>query len=165
MTQDSIVVDRAARDVAAERLRRFAAGRVTNNEFEGSEPDTRDPAIRAIWDTCWCFYCDMEEHRLEGDFRLDPDFRRMFARWVIFLDSDRPYVWPKIRLPGIDPRRRIRRTRLGRLCNLDSVSPKNAAAFLAAGHYPVWPFASAREYKSALKNPKRLSGQRSNEAP
>jgi len=28
--------------------------------------------------------------------------------------------------------------------------------FTKTGHYPVWPFISVRDYKAALKNPKRL---------
>ena len=66
MARQVPIVDRAARDAAACALRAFMSARITNDTFEDAEPDSRDPAIAAIWSTAWCHYDDMEEHRLEG---------------------------------------------------------------------------------------------------
>ncbi len=158
MAEQEIIVDRAARDAAAELLRRFINGKVTNDDFEDGEPQTHDPAIPAIWQTCWVFYDDMKEHKLEGGYRLEPDQRRQMARWILFLDSDLPYLWPEIWLPGIDPRPRVKRSLIGRILSFGGLRLAQVEEFLATGHYPVWPFASRQDYDFALASPKRLSG-------
>ena len=47
------MIDRGARDKAAELLRRFASGQLSNDEFEDGVPITEDSAVRAIWQTAW----------------------------------------------------------------------------------------------------------------
>ncbi|WP_299685815.1 hypothetical protein [uncultured Tateyamaria sp.] len=159
---NSDVADRDARNKAALLLRRFAVGRITNDEFEDGAPTTADPAVAAIWDTAWVYYSDLREHRLRGPDRLHPDAKRAWVRWILFLDSDLPYRWPAIRHPGNDPE-------AGRRCDLlawliGSLSRVSATPeqerFTNSGHYPVWPFSSVRDYKAALRNPKRLACQK-----
>lgn len=161
MTVNSPIIDGQARSAAAEVLRRFIAGQITNDSFEDQVPETDDPAIWAIWDTCWLFYDDFKEHRLDGKYRLSPDLRRQLSRWVLFLDSDLPYQWPKMRFPGRDPRPFTMRNPIKRFLTHGSIHPELTEKFLAAGHYPVWPFVSVKDYKAALAAPKRLSGGRS----
>ena len=142
-------VDRQARDAAVQILRGFIAGKVDNFDFEAAMPDTRDPAITALWHFAWYFYDDFNRHRLAGRFKLHPTERREFLRWVLFLDSDDPYVWPA---KPSDPYRA-----------LESILPwqrRRARNFLKAGQFESYPFATRRREKTALRHPRRLSGLR-----
>jgi hypothetical protein len=74
-------------------LRRFAAGRLTNDQYEyhywsivgeyGS-----DDASQAVFDQIWFTYSDLSEHVLKPAERRDPRFRRLVARAILFLQSD-----------------------------------------------------------------------------
>ena len=155
------MVDRDARNKAAELLRRFISGQITNDDFDNKEPQTEDSAVRAIWNTAWVLYDDMIEHKLRGRHRLDPATKRECLRWIIFLDSDFEYVWPDIWLPGVDPMCRV--TKWGRLGELlgflsDRLPTSKVEEFLASGEYQAWPFASRADFKRALCSPRRLGG-------
>lgn len=154
------MVDRDARDRAAQLLRNFVSGKITNDEFADGCPPTQDRAIDAIWGTAWVLYDDISEHRLIGRNRLPSDMRRVCLRWLLFLHNDHDYEWPDLSLPGIDPATRTQQSVWRRLLGLlkGSLAPEVARAFLASGHYPVWPFASAKDYRQALRNPRLLSG-------
>lgn len=157
------MVDRNARDRAAQLLRDFVSGKLSNDAFADGAPATSDRAIAAIWDTAWVLYSDMKAHHLTGTHRLSPDTRRICVRWLLFLHSDRPYEWPDIYLPGIDPAARGEPRYWRRLFfgfSTYAVAPDAAQNFLAAGHYPVWPFLSAADYRQALRQPRLLSGRR-----
>ncbi|HVI28929.1 hypothetical protein [Hansschlegelia sp.] len=157
------MIDRPARDQAAQALRRLISGQITNEEFEFSEPETSDQAVPAIYDTAWLIYHDYSVHKLTGRYRVSPDVKRETIRWIVFLDGADEYIWPKIAWPGSDPRKRVRaggawiRRLLGQL---HALSPDEAAAFLAAGDYDAWPFASRADLKRAIRSPRRLHGKR-----
>ena len=153
------MVDRDARDRAAQLLRNFVSGKITNDEFADGCPSTLDRAIVAIWDTAWVLYDDLSEHRLTGRHRLTSDMRRICVRWILFLHNNHEYEWPDTILPGIDPATRTEQSFWRRLFGLPStlLEPEVARRFLASGHYPVWPFVSAKDYSQALQNPRLLS--------
>jgi hypothetical protein len=160
-------VDRQSRDKAAKLLRRFASGQITNDEFEDSMPETGDPAIHAIWDTAWYYYNDIKRHKLVNVYRLHPDTRRMWVRWVLFLDSNHPYLWPDIGNPGNDPTAGAEDgliNLLKRLVVRSSGDQSKAEIFESAGYYPVWPFISTKDYREVLRRPKRLAGRRFNDS-
>ena len=156
------MVDRAARDEAAQALRRFINGKITNFAFEALCPTTGDPAIHAIWNTSWLFYDDFKTHRLDGRNGLSMDQRKSCVRWIIFLHNDLEYSWPHLARPGSDPNLRVRKSVWRGLLGLDpfDLSSEEARKFMAAGHYAVWPFISVRDYKQALRFPRLLSGRR-----
>lgn len=153
-------VDRTARNRAAQTLRDFIAGRIDNFTFEDAQPLTDDPVVRAIWESCWLIYDDFKRHRLTGRDAVSPDTRRQMLRWVLFLDTDLPYLWPDLRYAGWDPRARAQQSGWRGWLQWGP-SPRVVQDFLAKGHYPVWPFRSVAEFKQALAKPRRLSGQRS----
>ena len=105
------VVDRKARDSAAELLRQFASGCITNFELENQWPNSKDPALQAFESTIWCFYDDFKEHALQGPFALASEMKRVVARWIVFLHSNEPYQWPSIAYPGVRPLHRSWLTR------------------------------------------------------
>jgi len=91
------VVDRAARDAIAELLRHFAAGRITNDQWDTAvrHIKTKDPILDKLWGVMWFCYDDLREHRLTGKYALSREQRRFVARMIVFLYSDLPYEWPR----------------------------------------------------------------------
>lgn len=152
---NAAVVDRAARNAAAQCLRQFASGRITNFALERCWPDSPDPVLRALGSTVWCFYDDFREHRLQGPFALSPTMRRAVSRWILFLHTDEPYVWPDVAFPGVRP---LRRHWLARGLGLLGVIARKERRFLASGDIAVWPFACAQDFDRARKRPRLLSG-------
>jgi len=151
-------VDGIARSKAALLLRRFATGAMTNDDFEDCMPITSDPAIAAIWNSVWCYYSDFRTHRLLGRDRLHPDLKRVWIRWILFLDSENKYEWPEISAAGNEPTVNVE-TGFGQW--LRSVFAKDTKKSTTnncefVGHYPAWPFISQKDYRSALRNPRRL---------
>jgi hypothetical protein len=155
------MIDRAARDQFSRSLKLLLAGRISNDQFEDGIPKTsQDAAIPALADMAWLLYSDMKEHRLVGRHSIGPSERREVLRWILFLDGDFEYRWPKMSLPGLSPLRRAR-SALTRWLNWPSaISSEKAADFLAVGDHNAWPFISRSEYKHALSNPRRLAGKR-----
>ncbi len=158
---EGIVVDLPARRNAAEIFRRFIGGQITNDHFLDRLPDTNDPAIGVVWDATWSFYCDFREHKLTARDRLHPDTRRACIRWLLFLDSDLPYQWPPIHQPHANPIEGAgsgMSAMIRRWVGKDE-QPSQTDKFANAGHYPVWPFISQKDYRAALRHPKRLNGK------
>lgn len=156
-------VDRHARARAAQILRDFVSGKISNDQFAGECPRTDDLAVHAIWNTAWLFYDDFKEHKLTGRYRLPPDQKRACVRWILFLHSDLPYEWPDLTLPGADPAARVERSVFRRLFSMSNpIDEEQATRFLSAGHYPVWPFLRVADYKRTLSSPRLLaqSGQK-----
>lgn len=148
------MIDRAARDRAALALRRFAANRITNDEFDELYPASAgDIAVRVIGDRAWSLYSDMHEHRLD----TGPELRREIARWVLFLHTELGYRWPpfgfiSVRAPGW-----LNRLSGGRL------HQRQDEAFVrwaAVGDFVVWPFYSVEEFVAARARPRFLVGAR-----
>jgi hypothetical protein len=152
------LIDRAARDQLSRNLRLLVSGRISNDQFEAGIADTGDPAIAAFADMASLLYSDMEEHRLVGRHGIGPGERREVLRWILFLDSDFAYRWPKLPLPGLPPLRRVRPALTRWLHWPNAISAKRAADFLAAGDHQAWPFICRSEYKRALRSPRRLAG-------
>jgi hypothetical protein len=146
-----IMVDSEARKIAAEITRRFVAGQISNFEFENQFPTSKDPAMRAIEDTLWCFYDDFEEHCIKGKWDVPDETKSIMLRWVMFLYSEEEYQWPNIRFPGIRP---IQFGLLGKIFNRHKAQHE----FLSAGDIEFWPFISSEAYIRARQNPVLLAG-------
>jgi hypothetical protein len=154
------MIDRLARDQLSRNLRLLVSGNLSNDQFEDRIPKTEDAAIAAFTNMAWLLYSDMKEHRLVGRDSIGPSDRREVLRWILFLDSDFEYLWPKMQLPGTQPLRRVRPAITRWLHWPDSISPEQAASFLASGDHNAWPFVSRAEYRRALRDPRRFAGKR-----
>lgn len=94
----SASVDPTARSEFARALRRLAAGRVSNRQFEAGLPRSHDAAVHEIWALgIWPLYDDLVEHHMTGRWRLTQPQRRATARIVLFLQSGLPYRYPRER--------------------------------------------------------------------
>lgn len=91
------MIDRKSRDKLAESIRFFAAGQITNDEFENSIPESDDEAIARIFhEGVWFLYDDLKEYKLIGKDQLSKADKSIIARWVLFLKTDFEYQWPSL---------------------------------------------------------------------
>jgi hypothetical protein len=148
------MIDRFARNQAAEAIRHFATGQITNWQFIKQYPTSRkDPAIWALDDTVWCLYDDFRTHTLIGKDALTKEGKKEVARWLTFLYSDEEYLWPRIGRPGLrrDPEPWL-------LSWLFGFGPGRWKRFKASGDYDVWPFIKREDFDRARKKPVLLVG-------
>jgi hypothetical protein len=140
------MVDETARDLAAEAVARFAAGKTTNDEFENEYPDasaTEDNAIRAVETMVWNLYSDHEVGRLRDLTENDPR-RLLLDRCLRFLRSNVEYDWP------INDFRVVRHVDpLRNLLTAGAAGRSREQEFLrvvreleTAGDFSAWPFLS-----------------------
>jgi hypothetical protein len=145
------VIDRAARDIAAEVVRRFISGQITNLDFEEKMPSSCDRAISAIEVSLWPFYDDLKSHKLSGAWRIPDETKSEMARWVIFLHTNEEYLWPEVAFPGIRP---LHHGFISKMFG----GPEREQKFMQAGIYSVWPFFSNESFQLAKQNPVLLAG-------
>jgi hypothetical protein len=148
------MIDRKARQSLSALLRRLATGRVSNDEYEDSLPQSRiDSAIWGIHDNgAWYLYSDTREYKLAGQDALGRAARREVARWVLFLGTDLEYEWPEIS-PLIRP-----------LLFPFSILTLGLAGRFAryvvsrGGDREVWPFSRRSDYENALRTSRLFAG-------
>lgn len=90
------MVDREARDRAAQALGGLLKGLLTNDEFEDAYPDvteSADLAIAAIHSMTWNTFSDSRVHKLVGKDEPHADMRNRLDRCVRFLRTNEEYRW------------------------------------------------------------------------
>lgn len=134
------MVNRAARDKAAQLIWQFGEGEITNDEFSDDFPrDGKDQALQEIRWAIWQFYDDQTTHKLEGNHALNPKQVELMERCELFLRTDREFAWPNaVRLWQIPLR-------------IIGFANYFQWKFEESGHIEVWPFLRADEYASARK--------------
>jgi hypothetical protein len=146
-----LMIDRAARKQAAETIRHFVAGQITNEEFIRRFPTSQqDPIIWALDDSVWCLYDDIRTHKLTGQWALPRQFKPEVVRWLMFLYSDQEYLWPKIGKPGF-------LQRPSWFHRFFKFARKRFERF-HAGDYAVWPFLRREEFEDTRRKPYLLGG-------
>lgn len=88
------LIDRAARDKAADLADAFWNGVITNFQLEERWPGSPDRGVRAVEEWLWAYYDDFREHRIGPPDRSDPATSNCLMRCVEFLRTDEPYEWP-----------------------------------------------------------------------
>lgn len=138
------MVDRHARDIAAEALREFMEGLISNDEYEQRFPRNKDdPALWAVHEQIWLSYSDLKEHTLTGKHALTDEARAVFQRCILFLRSDLEFQWPppKIRLwYGIL-----------RLLGFGWLLKRREAQEMSVGEVDAWPFLRKAQYEEASR--------------
>jgi hypothetical protein len=146
------MIDRRARDIFAEQLRHFAAGQITNDEFEDRLPlRSKDAAVnRIFWAGAWHLYDDMREYKLTGEYRFPKECKHEISKWILFLKTDLEYQYP---------------TTLRVLDYLDVLLAifTLGLSFFLIRHMrkrlidpSIWPFSNRADYEHALANPPYL---------
>ena len=129
---------------------------MTNDEFEDSLPRdlSSDGVIDPIESRAWTFYSDMHEHYLDRD--LSRAVREDVARWILFLQRDLEYRWPR----GPWDRFPIYNWPLN-LLTLGWWEQRKARLLRdweRHGDVDVWPFLTRSEYSAACAEPRLLVG-------
>jgi hypothetical protein len=92
------MIDRDSRDRVALALRQFASGRLAQNELYARTTrarDSTDPGVTTLAEAIYWQFLNLGPKRLVGRHALSREARRGIARWVLFLRSNEPYVWPQ----------------------------------------------------------------------
>jgi hypothetical protein len=90
-----MTISRLERNRAAELVRRWRAGQVSNYELEDQWPKAReDYSLEAIGAQLWLLYDDNAEEFLD-ELGLSNAQREMLERVAMFLNSDCEYLWPQ----------------------------------------------------------------------
>jgi hypothetical protein len=137
------MIDRHARDIAADAVRDFMQGSISNKEYERRFPTAKgDPALWAIYANLWFCYSDVSEHTLTGKHALGDDSRAILERCVLFLRTDLEFRWPP-------PKFRLRYGIL-RLLGLGQIVKRWEGGDVSIGDVEVWPFLRKADYERAL---------------
>ena len=151
------MIDRNARNKAAQTIRHYVCGVITNKEFEKRYPSSKvDPIIRTLDDSLWATYEDIGTHKLTGENSVSCDLKQRIARWLVFLYSDSEYRWPKVSDAGF--RDLQADSWFGKFIRTIFGYEEKSLAFMRCGDYTVWPFFTREEYESAIKSPILLNG-------
>lgn len=146
-----MLIDATSRRAAAEILRQFVAGRMTNDELQARWPRSSDPAVTVVSDAAWMLYSDLLEYRLVGDDRLSAPNRRIVARWIVFLHHDRPYEWPVTPAAWRFAQSVVNLLTLGLTVQLWD------RQWSRRGDVDAWPFIRRTEFRRALRRPRLLN--------
>jgi hypothetical protein len=148
------MIDRKARDQLAELLHQFIAGRIENFDFENRVPNSNDPAIDEIWwNAAWPLYDDFKTHRLSEEWRIPNECRRELSKAVLFLKSNKEYIWPKE--TGLKPYSVSILSLLTFGIYKRWYKKKQSQGF----NKEAWPFAYISELTEANNNPVYLNGK------
>jgi len=141
------MIDRLSRDKLAETLRQYVSGRVTNDTLDDLKTNNEDYGVKAIKDAAWFLYDDLYEHKAVGKHRIEEDNRHEVSKWIVFLQSDEEYLWPR---PSI-------LQKIGSILTFGFYKPTTTSN----EEKEVWPFFTNESLESVLKKPKLFSGKRS----
>ena len=153
-TKDMIC--RQSRDRLALALRRYVAGRISNDDLDFIRVDWRDRGAVAVKRMAWGLYTDTRNHYATGRYAITRDVKRIAVRSIVFLHTDREYLWPDYSPTQIynwplnlltfgwwERRKKARREE-----------------FKQAGDFSVWPFTAATDLEDAIRKPRYLAGGR-----
>ena len=141
------MIDRQSRDKLAETLRQYVSGRVTNDSLAALQIDYEDYGVEAIKNASWFLYGDLYEHKAIGRHHIEKDDRHEVSKWIVFLQSDKEYLWPR---PSI-----VQKILLVLTLGLYKFNNPNN------GEKEAWPFFTKQSLENALKEPKPFSAKHS----
>jgi hypothetical protein len=135
------MINRHARQIAAEALRSFMDGSISNKEYERRYPSAKgDDALLEIYVQIWFLYADVETHFLTAERAPNDEDRAVLERCILFLQSDVEYQWPRQKL-------RLR-FRILRLLGLGRTGTQREEG-LGGGDKKAWPFWDQAQYAQA----------------
>lgn len=178
------MVDIERRRKLAQHLRHLSVGQISNDEFEtniiddvsydwlpeqyyrAKESKNDDAIIQPMLELCWGLYDDTRNHKLKGSDKLSEGSLKIIARCILFLQSEKEYEWPYF-----DTSNPFFKFTLAEIvkCILtlgkyfrDQRKEQELAylEFQKLGNFDIWPFFKTEDYKTQLKKPIFLSGQK-----
>ena len=148
------MIDRTSRDKLAEALRQYVSGRITNDTLDDIEVDKRDHGAVAVKQTAWYLYDDLHEHKAVGNFYIDKKDRKEIARWIVFLQSDEEYIWPKMSILDF----------ILSMLTFGLYRKVLQKRWEKSGDLSSWPFGSKDDLSKSAALPKLLAGKAHNKA-
>jgi hypothetical protein len=144
-----------SRDRLALALRRYVAGRISNDDLDDIKVDWRDRGAVAVKKLAWGLYDDTKSHYASGRYAISSDGKRAVAQWIVFLHSDKEYLWPDYSLGQIfnwplnlltlgwwERRKKVRREE-----------------FKQAGDFAAWPFLAMADLADSASRPRYFAGR------
>jgi hypothetical protein len=147
------MICKQSRNELALALRRYVAGKITNDDLDDIAVDWRDRGAVAVKQMAWGLYSDLEHHRATGKHAISGEHRRTVARWIVFLHNDNEYLWPEYSFIQI----------INWPINLltfgwwERGKKRRSEQFEEAGDFSAWPFVSAKDLNHAIRKPKYLT--------
>jgi len=142
------MINRHARDIAADAVRDFMGGSISNREYERRFPTAKDDqALWAIHTALWSGYSDVSEHTMTGKHALNDEGRALVERCILFLRSDVEFQWPP-------PKFRVQYGLL-RLLGLGRIVKRWEDEDMSIGDMKVWPFLTKAEYEEIASKSER----------
>ena len=137
------MIDRDARKILSEQLRRLISGQITNDEFESVvlSVKTSDTGYWAVFEQAWQLYSDLSEHKIDTR-SLPQDAEEAINRSILFLHSGLEFEWPKHPCTGFT-RLLAGAISFGRLPQYYDEKWK------AEGDYDVYPFFRRSDFETA----------------
>ena len=148
------MVDRSSRDKLAEALRQYVSGRITNDTLDDIKVDKKDHGAVAVKEASWYLYDDLHEHKAVESFYIDNKGRKEIARWIVFLQSDEEYIWPKMSILGF----------ILSMLTFGLYRKMQQKRWKKVGDLSVWPFGSKNDLNKAIVKPKLLAGKAHNKS-
>ena len=145
-----------SRDRLALALRRYVAGHISNDDLDGTKVDWRDRGAVAVQQMAWSLYDDTKHHYATGRHAINSDGKRIVARLIVFLHSDREYLWPDYSFIQIInwP---LNLLTLGWWERCKNVRRQE---FEQAGDFAAWSFIAMTDLDEEAQKPRYLSGRR-----
>lgn len=143
-------VQTETRQAYAELVRHFYSGRMTNDQYEAAFDrldESADDAIDQIYCKLWTTYCDFKTHKMGRCQGMTREARRMLARWILFLKSDRPYEYP---IHGCHPL----------LLTILTLGLYRKPAPETFGDSDYWPYFRESDFREDQRKPVYLAGDR-----
>jgi hypothetical protein len=132
------MVDIKSRIAAAELVREFAAGQLTNDEFDEQYPHSEDRAIQTIGNVLWLSWDDRFTHRLEGRYQPTDQQKAVFERCMAFLRTELEYTGPSPGASVLDAVKGVWKRLVGE---------EQRALIEGSLKDPWWPFSSEEQYR------------------
>ena len=148
------MIDIEARNKFAELLHQFIAGRIENFDFEDRVPSSNDPALSEIWwQAGWPLYDDFKTHKLNGEWRIPNQYRRELAKAILFLKTNKEYIWP--------PKTGLYPTLISviNIVTFGLYKKYNKNINMPKLENEAWPFATLEELSEANDNPVYLNAK------
>jgi len=145
-----------SRDRLALALRRYVAGRISNDDLDSIQVDWRDRGAVAVKRMAWRLYDDNRHHFAKGRHAIGRGSKRIIAKWIVFLHSDKEYLWPDYSFIQFSnwP---LNLLTFGWWERRKSLRRKE---FEEAGDFAAWPFVAMADLDDASQRPRYLAGHR-----
>ena len=132
------MVDMKSRRAAADLMQEFAAGKLTNDEFDERYPQSEDRAVQTIGNVLWLSWDDRFTHRLEGRYQLTDQQKAVYERCMAFLQTELEYTGPSAGASVLNAVKGAWKRLVG-----------EGERVLIEGSLkdPWWPFASEEQYR------------------